>query len=264
MRLRPSTFRRLARYTCPVSPLLVALLVTQATVYAWTDKAGVEHFTDDLASIPKGVKVRTTEGAEIGVVKSDDPKPDPKSKPLEQPVAAPVEPGPAAPSDAEQRWRALFRAARNKVTVLEEEIEADRVKVEEVNGLPLRAGFNCGYGYGGFTYPGLVGAPISSTGVVVSAGGQPVPGLTVGATVTGSTVFAPPPLVAPVGVGFVPVVGPFVPSFAYPCAFALNPEYAMIRERLDRNRRELPRAREELADLERRASFEAVPLHWRR
>jgi hypothetical protein len=247
--------------------LLLALLVTQATVYAWTDKAGVEHFTDDLSTIPKGAKVRTTDGADISYVLADEPKAPADTArataPAPAPVQAPVETGPAAPSAAEQTWRELFRAARNKVIRLEEEIEADRVKVEEVNGLPVSFGFNCGYGgsYGGYLYPGAVRQPpINSTGVVVTAAGQPAPGVSVGATVTGTTVIAPPPLVAPIA----PVVGPFVPPFAAPCAFAFSPEFAMIRDRLDRNRRELPRAREELADLERRASYEAVPLHWRR
>lgn len=242
-----------------MSPLLVALLIAQATVYAWTDKAGVEHFTDDLSTIPRGVKVRTTDGDDISYVLADGQKPAAKTAaPVAAPVAAPAtSTGPEAPSAAEQTWRQLFRAARNKVTVLEEEIEADRVKVEEVNGLPVRAGFNCGFygGYHGGYHGGFRQPPIASTGVGVTAGGQPAPGVTVGATVTGTTVIAPP-FVAPV----VPVVGPFF----QPCAFSFSPEYAMIRDRLDRNRRELPRAREELADLERRASYEAVPLHWRR
>jgi hypothetical protein len=242
-----------------MSPLLIALLVTQATIYAWTDKAGVEHFTDDLSTIPKGVKVRTTDGADISlmVVTDKDGKKEEKPAAPAPVVVAPA--GPEAPSAAEQTWRQLFRAARNKVTVLEEEIEADRLKVEEVSGLPMSFGFNCGYGggfYGGGFYPGgRVVAPINSTGVAVTVTGQPMPNVNVGGTVTGTTVIAPPRF-----------VGSPYPSYAYgaPCGFAFSPEYAMIRDRLDRNRRELPRAREELADLERRAANDAVPLHWRR
>lgn len=52
--------------------MLLALLVTTAllgqTVYEWTDAQGEAHYTDDLSSIPKGAKVRTTEGADISVV----------------------------------------------------------------------------------------------------------------------------------------------------------------------------------------------------
>lgn len=253
-----------------MSPLLFALLMTQATVYAWTDKAGVEHFTDDLSTIPKGVKVRTTDGADISVMVITD-------KDEKKPVAAPPPPpqpaapsGPEAPSNAELVWRQLFRDARNKVTNLEEEIESDRKKVEEVNGLPLTFSFNCGFyggGYGGYYgggyrpgYPGVGVArvpPINSAGVAVTATGQPVPGVNVGATVTGTTVIVPPVVTT----GF---VAPYPYGYGYSTCGAFSPEYAMIKDRLDRNRRELPRAREELADLERRASFEAVPLHWRR
>ncbi len=203
----------------------------QSAVYSWTDKAGVEHFTDDLTSIPRGVKVRSTEGAEISRIDSDltrNPRPA---------VAAQVS-EPAVPTTSEQAWRALFREARTKVSELEEEIESDRTKVEEVNGLPVRTGFICNTGF--------VNQPIVTTGGVV-VNGQPLPGLGVSAWVTGTT-----------------VINQQVPLYASPCFFSFNPEFERIRERLDKNRRGVVRAREELAELERRASFEAVPLHWRR
>ncbi len=220
-----------SRYTAFVSPLLLALVVLQSAVYSWTDKSGVEHFTDDLASIPRGVKVRTTEGAEISRIDSDLTK-NPR------PVAAPQVAEPAVPSTSEQAWRQLFRTARTRVTELEEEIESDRTKVEEVNGLPVRTGFICNTGF--------YNQPLVTTGAVVVAG-QPAPGLGVTATVTHTTVVNQP-----------------LPLYASPCFFSFNPEFERIRERLGKNRREVVRAREELADLERRASFEAVPLHWRR
>ena len=212
----------------PVSPLLLALVIAQATVYVWTDKEGVEHFTDDLASVPRGVKVRTTEGAPISRIEPDTAK---NVRPAV--VVPPTEP--ALPSASEQGWRQLFRDAKTKVRVLEEDIDADRKKVEEVNGLPVTGQFTCA---SGFYYP----QPVIVGGATVVVSGQPAPGISVGATVT----HRPPVLYPP------------------PCFYGLNPEFERVRERLDRNRRELVRAREELADLERRASFEAVPLHWRR
>lgn len=214
-----------------MSPLLLVLVV-QAQVYSWTDKAGVEHYTDALTSIPRGVKVRTTEGDEISRIDSD-----PKKL-----VARPaVKSEPAAPSTSEETWRRLFREARTRVTVLEEEIEADRKKVEEVNGLPVTARFNC---QTNFFVPAQ--QLVMVNGATISAGGQVVPGVVVNGSVTGTTVVRQNP------------------TFFAPCGFGFNPEYERIRERLEKNRRELPRAKEELADLERRASFEAVPLHWRR
>ena len=214
----------------PVSPFLLALVIAQATVYVWTDKEGAEHFTDELTSIPRGVKVRTTEGAPISRIEADT------AKNVRPAVVAPPT-GPAIPSASEQAWRQLFREAKTKVRVLEEDIEADRTKVEEVNGLPLTRQFNCATGFY-YPQPVIVGG---STTVVI--GGQPAPGFNVGASV----VVQRPPAV-----------------YASPCFYGLNPEFERIRDRLDHNRRELVRAREELADLERRASFEAVPLEWRR
>jgi hypothetical protein len=67
-----------------------------------------------------------------------------------------------------------------------------------------------------------------------------------------------------VGVNAGTIVNQGTPFYGTPCFFGLNPEWERIRERLERNRREVVRAREDLADLERRAAFEAVPLHWRR
>ena len=143
------------------------------------------------------------------------------------------------PSLSEQTWRQLFKDARTRVTVLEEDIEADRKKVEEVNGLPVTARLSCATGF--YSYP------VVSTGATVSVGGQPFPGLGVNAMVTGTHL----------------IVGQ-TPQFAAPCFYGFNPEFERVRERLEKNRREVVRAREDLADLERRASFEAVPLHWRR
>ncbi|MDP1824642.1 MAG: DUF4124 domain-containing protein [Archangium sp.] len=215
-----------------MSPLLLALMIAQSTIYVWTDKTGAEHFTDDLNSIPRGVKVRTTEGAQISRIDSDGAK-------TQKPAVASAPTQPAAPSTSEQTWRQLFRDARSRVTNLEEEIESDRKKVEEVNGLPVSAGFNCAGGF--YNQPFVT----SRASVVVA--GQPFPGVTVNTTLTGTTIVGPPQTL-----------------YAAPCFYAFNPEFERVRERLEKNRREVVRAREDLADLERRASFEAVPLHWRR
>ncbi|PZR03954.1 MAG: hypothetical protein DI536_35070 [Archangium gephyra] len=56
--------------------LLVALVLSQ-TIYVWTDAKGVEHFTDDQSTVPRGAKVRTTAGNELNVVSSDTPETKP-------------------------------------------------------------------------------------------------------------------------------------------------------------------------------------------
>ena len=43
----------------------------------------------------------------------------------------------------EDSWRTAFRAARNKVTDLEVEVETERKQVEEINGLPVTGRISC-------------------------------------------------------------------------------------------------------------------------
>jgi hypothetical protein len=155
---------------------------------------------------------------------------DGEVKPVRAAVATTIkgpapEPQPNLPSQSEQYWRATFKALRERVAELEGDVEADRQLIEGTHGLPQTARFSC--------YPGAWWA----TGSTVIVNGQALPG---GGVVTGA------------------------PGTAYgaPCFF--NPEFERVRDRLDKNRRALTRARDELAELERRASFEAVPLHWRR
>jgi hypothetical protein len=229
-----------------VSPFLL-LLVVQAQVYSWTDKSGVEHFTDDLKAVPRGVKVRTTEGTEISRIENDVKKPAPTAQVV---VASPNEP--AAPSIAEETWRRLFREARGKIINLEDEIEADRKKVEEVNGLPVTARFNCQTGFSPYPYP-VFGQQMVVNGGSINVGGQLAPGFVVNGSVATTTV---------TGTG-APVITQ-TPMYYAPCGFNTNPEFDRIRDRLERNRREVVRAREELADLDRRASYDSVPQEWRR
>lgn len=214
---------------------LLAAVVSQATIYVWVDSAGGEHFTDDPSSIPRGAKVRTTSGVTVSRIESDVVKNPPRS------VTQPAPEEPPTPGRSEEEWRRLFKEARRRVVTLEEDIEADRKKVEEVNGLPVNAQYNC---LGGYWGPGVTLGTVGGFGV--TATGQLGPGLGVTGTAGVTTVVRPAPLLL------------------NPCVFVLNPEVERVRERLASNRRELVHAKEDLADLERRASFAAVPLHWRR
>jgi hypothetical protein len=56
--------------------LLVAALLGQ-TIYEWADSRGEVHFTDDKSSIPKGAKVKTTEGEEINTIEAPPCRPAP-------------------------------------------------------------------------------------------------------------------------------------------------------------------------------------------
>ena len=116
--------------------MLLALLVTTAllgqTVYEWTDAQGESHFTDDLSSIPKGVKVRTTEGEEISVVGRPTPKAAPAKgardagvAPKETlPVAVPVPPPAATPG------RDRCAPAKEKLAAAEAKLAAAKTEHE--------------------------------------------------------------------------------------------------------------------------------------
>jgi hypothetical protein len=91
--------------------MLRALIITLALgqIYEWVDSKGESHFTDDVSTIPKGVKRRTTEGTAPVVETQTAPKSAP----------APAQPNvqkPAAPD--------LCVAAKARVADLERELEA--------------------------------------------------------------------------------------------------------------------------------------------
>lgn len=227
--------------------LLLSCLVGSmalAQVYTWTDKDGVTHFTDNPGSVPANVKAKTTEGAEISTVTLQKEEPRPVAKttaPANTPVV--VE---ADPNRPEREWRAAFREANERIARLQDEIEVDRKKVEDVNGLPVAARYQCLYGYGGgWVVPGGVGV---SSGSSVTVSGQ----AGIGGGVQGSVVLQNQVVVPNPGV------------VTAPCVFTLNPEFERAKERLELNRKALVRAKADLSELERRAGFEGVPREWRR
>lgn len=241
------SFSRACRNLVPVRVSFLALLVAasaSAQVYTWTDKQGVTHFTDNPNSVPANVKAKITEGDEISTIVLPDVK---KEAPKDEVVAGKAQPKPADDPEAfERTWRAAFRDINERIARLEDEIELDRHKVEDVNGLPVAARYQCLYGYG--VWPPAIGI---GSGVTVAAGGsgQVAPGVGVGASVS----FRQNTFVAP-----------YSPIATAPCVFTLNPEHERAKERLALNRKALERAKAELAELDRRASFEGVPREWRR
>jgi Domain of unknown function (DUF4124) len=66
--------------------LLLSLALSQ-TVYEWIDSKGESHFTDDVSTIPKGAKRRTTEGTAPVVETKSTPSKPATAKPV---VAAPA------------------------------------------------------------------------------------------------------------------------------------------------------------------------------
>lgn len=216
--------------------MLVASPSFAQAVYRWADGEGVTHYTDDPATIPKGAAVFATDGEPISEM--GKPGPVPAARPVA--VAGPqavaplaVNTEPEVPSSSEQYWRGLFRAAKDKVRSLEDEISADRHRTEDVNGLPSNVGYSCWPSSVGYVYPQQYGSTVVVNHRGVKANFGPVP----------------------------------QPGYANPyntCMQTINPEYGRALARLEKNRSALERANEELHDLERRAAFEAVPNEWRR
>ena len=129
---------------------VIALLLAQ-TFFTWTDKSGVEHFTDDRSSIPKGEKITQTEGDELNTI-VDTTKPAPAA-------AKPVTPAEETAQERRQReeaWRTAFRAARNRVTDIEVEVETERKQVEEINGLPVTGRISCRSSVAVYGVPGRI------------------------------------------------------------------------------------------------------------
>ena len=217
----------MARSASALLLLLAAPAFAQA-VYRWVDAAGTTHYTDNAASIPKGATVFATEGEPISEM----------GKPGPVPVVAAArthDADPNVPTGSELYWRGAFRAAKDKIRNLEDEISADRHRVEDVNGLPVGLTYSCAPAYSG----GYV-VPQTRYGSAIVVGTQ------------GAAAYFGP----------LPQAG-FITPFTS-CIQTINPEYDRTRIRLEKNRSALERAKEELHELERRAAFDAVPLEWRR
>lgn len=257
-------------------PLCALLLLGTAAraqqIYTWKDDEGVTHFTDDISAVPSGKAFRTTAGEDISEVRmGGTAREQAEAKKLQKAQAerdaavrerdlllrraqaAPAPPQEVAKVDVEQLWRTRFREANNRVHDLEAAITADSERVETVNGMPVNFNSGCLYGWGA---PGAV-LPVGSTTQQSTTAGVglnvPLPG---GGAFAGGTVLGATTTTRTVGAGF-------HGGFPVGCSF-LSPEFERVRERLAANRRELVRAKEDLLELERRASFEAVPREWRR
>ncbi|MCA2980003.1 MAG: DUF4124 domain-containing protein, partial [Myxococcaceae bacterium] len=123
-----------------------------AEVYRWTDPDGTEHFTDNPSSVPANVKARATRGADISTVSVVDARPVARVAPADGPAVAPARAEPVDARRSEREWRAAFRDVAERQARLEDEIEVDRRKVEDVNGLPVAARFHCAAMGGGVLF----------------------------------------------------------------------------------------------------------------
>lgn len=231
-----------------------APLALAQTIYSWTDETGTVHFTDNLASVPQGAKVVTTEGAELAVV---DTGPAVATAPA-APDAAPARAAPrGVPQERsavtgevldEAYWRGAFRTLNQRIRGLEDEVALDEKQLRQPDGLPIA--MQCGAGAWGWVPQPP--PPVVTGNVSVEA--QPVPGVTLSGT-------------ADLGPGRMqpaPRHGPRHLAWGGPCWVNASPELERVRERLDRNKVALARAREDLEELDRQASHHGVPREWRR
>jgi hypothetical protein len=195
--------------------LLLCSAVQAQSVYRWSDAEGNIHYTDDATTIPKGATVVATDGSPISEMGA--PPPVTKVAVVTQPaqVAATHATDPSIPSTSEQYWRGQFRAAREKIHKLEDDLAADNHKID-TNGFTVSNRYNC------------------NPGNVYTNGGYATPVYPNGYYNNGN------------------------------CIATIDPEYQRTKDRLVKNKQALERAKEELHELERQASFNAVPNEWRR
>lgn len=119
-------------------PLLLALACGSAAhaqqIYRWVDGKGEVHYTNDPASIPKGVKATPTEGADLSMVVHSGDGAEPAAQRAEPPPSSPSPQGDSSassgkgqgkwPDGAEQVWRERFIRARSKVEQVQRQLEA--------------------------------------------------------------------------------------------------------------------------------------------
>lgn len=113
-----------------------------AQIYTWTDKSGEVHYTDDPATIPKGVKAKTTEGEDITTVEAAPRSAPPRT--TRQSSSASSGASRESKRDAdEQYWRSSFRNARERIASLQAQVDADQ---QVVGDNPLQVwGVSRGY-----------------------------------------------------------------------------------------------------------------------
>jgi hypothetical protein len=251
------------------------LIVLSQTIYTWTDSRGTVHYTDDPTTIPANVKAKTTDGDELSHT-----GPTPKLERAPEPERAPPSTLSAAQGGTsdEDYWRKEFRAARDKVRTLEDELAADTRKYDDPSRLPMSGTYYCSPGFyaPGFVGPGFVGPGFVGPGsfgpgyrsfsrsqvgfgasLNVPLGTAGSLNVNAGATQAvnrGNTTVAP----------FAGYPGTIGFGYGGPCWYQMDGQYAYVRDRMDKTKAALARAKEDLADLERRAANAAVPLEWRR
>jgi hypothetical protein len=226
--------------------LVMAFAAQAQTIYTWTDARGTVHYTDDPSSIPAGVKAATTEGEELSNT-------GPSVKAPARPEAPPQEQQQTSkPTSDEEYWRGLFRAAREKVKSLEDEVSIDQRSTggQGFYCPPMYGYYPPGYGYGfppGYSYRQSNRAGLgASLNVPLGNGASLNVNGSAGSVVqqNNTTVV---PFQGTVGYGY---VGCY--------------EDTRARDRIEKTKLALKRAQEELGDLERRAANASVALEWRR
>jgi len=205
--------------------VLVAMPAAAQTIYRWKDARGTVHYTDDPSTAPKGVKVETTEGEELNsVTASRDDAQTPAKRPASMPAVPPPPQGAVSPVPPPPGAEAYDEGADVEVESTEQYWRTAFRDLHE---------------------------KIRSLEDQIALDEKKV----------GEPNALPPYGCAPYVTRQGTAVGPYPYNN---CWYAARAEYARLRERLAENRIALTRAKEDLADLERRAANASVPLEWRR
>lgn len=132
-------------------PLLAAAAALCATpaladdIYRWTDSEGQVHYTNDASTVPANQKVEKTKGAELTVIQVKGSEPASVSSggngSSAEDAKAPAKQGDEPKSD-EEIWRERFRKAREEVTKLQREVDADRATLADPAGHGIGVVYN--------------------------------------------------------------------------------------------------------------------------
>ena len=242
---------------------LAPLSALAQTIYTWTDETGEVHYTDSLTGVPQGVKVDTTEGAELSVVQIEKDRGSGKevgeSEVRPQVAVAPASRTPyrdvhlsviTGDELNEYAWRGRFRSAYGDVARLEDEIAVDQKRMNEGLGGPS---YLCGTPMPYQAQPQPYRAMDQVSAMEARATVRPTPGIGVPDT------NAAAPQQNYRGRG-----GYGYNSYNTGCIATPSPEYERLRGNIEKNTAALKRAKDSLDDLDREASHHGVPREWRR
>src|SRR5690348_15007516 len=97
-------------------------------IYRWVDDQGVTNYTNDASKVPAKAQAAVTDGDEIAIITSDRAPSPEKRVAAVSPQVSSVSTDILTPDEraVADQWRAAFRDAYARISVLEVEVKSDK------------------------------------------------------------------------------------------------------------------------------------------